>query len=227
MITPSLSVVHTVPSRRRKLAPALSSPPKQMRPSKSGAANHLKPTGTSARRRPAPAVTRSIIAAADDGLANGRVGRPGRPVGEQILDGNRQVMIRIHQSSRCGHDAVPVGIRVVANRHLKTILQRHQARHRVGARAVHPDSAVVVERHERKRRIDRGVDDRDLQAVARRDRLPVGKRRAAQWIDADGHAGIADGVDVDDGVQIVDVGDAPDPHDASLTPSSRRRAERA
>jgi hypothetical protein len=33
MIGPSLSVVHTLPSRRKKLAPALSSPPKQYEPS--------------------------------------------------------------------------------------------------------------------------------------------------------------------------------------------------
>ena len=61
MIRPSLSVVHTVPSRRRKLAPALSSPPKQQEPSKSPATNHLKPTGTSESRRPSFCTTRSIM----------------------------------------------------------------------------------------------------------------------------------------------------------------------
>src|SRR4030095_6287190 len=52
MMMPSLSVVHTVPSRRRKLAPALSSPPKPYEPSSRPGTNHLKPTGTSARVRP-------------------------------------------------------------------------------------------------------------------------------------------------------------------------------
>ena len=47
MIGPSLSVVQTEPSRRRKLAPALSSPPKQHDPSKRPGTNHLNPTGTS------------------------------------------------------------------------------------------------------------------------------------------------------------------------------------
>ncbi len=61
MIRPSLSVVHTVPSSRRKLAPALSSPPKQVEPSKRPETNHLKPTGTSERRRPSRATTRSIM----------------------------------------------------------------------------------------------------------------------------------------------------------------------
>jgi len=58
---PSLSVVHTEPSRCRKLAPALSSPPNATEPSSSPGTNHLKPTGTSSRRRPSPATTRSII----------------------------------------------------------------------------------------------------------------------------------------------------------------------
>ena len=59
---PSLSVVQTVPSRRRNEAPALSSPPNPRLPSTSPSTNHLNPTGTSSRRRPRSAVTRSIIA---------------------------------------------------------------------------------------------------------------------------------------------------------------------
>ena len=54
---PSLSVVHTEPSRRRKLAPALSSPPKQHEPSSRPGVNHLNPTGTSKSFRPRPATT--------------------------------------------------------------------------------------------------------------------------------------------------------------------------
>ena len=61
MIGPSLSVVQTLPSRRRKVAPALSSPPKQNEPSSSPGVNHLKPTGTSVSRRPRLATTRSIM----------------------------------------------------------------------------------------------------------------------------------------------------------------------
>src|SRR6267142_858123 len=60
MISPSLSVVHTIPSIRRKLAPALSSPPKQTDPSDNPGTNHLNPTGTSHSARPSPATTRSI-----------------------------------------------------------------------------------------------------------------------------------------------------------------------
>ena len=58
---PSLSVVHTDPSRRRNEAPADSSPPKPTDPSSRPGTNHLKPTGTSHSRRPSDAATRSII----------------------------------------------------------------------------------------------------------------------------------------------------------------------
>ena len=57
---PSLSVVHTVPSLRRKDAPALSSPPKPIEPSSSPGTKCLKPTGTSMRVRPIAAATRSM-----------------------------------------------------------------------------------------------------------------------------------------------------------------------
>ncbi|SKW38236.1 Uncharacterised protein [Mycobacteroides abscessus subsp. abscessus] len=58
---PSLSVVHTEPSRRKKDAPALSSPPKPIVPSINPFTNHLNPTGTSISVRPRPATTRSMI----------------------------------------------------------------------------------------------------------------------------------------------------------------------
>ena len=58
---PSLSVVQTVPSRRRNEAPALSSPPKPKEPSMSPSTNHLKPTGTSQTFLPSAAPTRSIM----------------------------------------------------------------------------------------------------------------------------------------------------------------------
>src|SRR5215469_5748282 len=60
MMGPSFSVVEAVSSNRRKLAPALSSPPKQNEPSNSPGTNHLKPTGTSENFRPSLFTTRSI-----------------------------------------------------------------------------------------------------------------------------------------------------------------------
>ncbi len=58
---PSLSVVHTEPSKRRNDAPADSSPPNAIEPSSKPGTNHLKPTGTSVSLRPTSSATRSII----------------------------------------------------------------------------------------------------------------------------------------------------------------------
>ena len=65
------------------------------------------------------------------------------------------------------------------------VLEADQPGHRVGARAVHADLAVVIDRHEREGRIDRRVDDGDIEAVNVVDRLPVVHGRAAQRIDAE------------------------------------------
>ena len=60
-MSPSLSVVHTVPSVRRNDAPALSSPPNPIDESIRPGTNHLKPTGVSTRRLPRSCATKSII----------------------------------------------------------------------------------------------------------------------------------------------------------------------
>ena len=60
-IRPSLSVVHAEPSRRRKEAPADSSPPKPNEPSISPGTNHLNPTGTSTISLSSDSATLSII----------------------------------------------------------------------------------------------------------------------------------------------------------------------
>src|SRR5262249_49475684 len=82
--------------RRRKEAPALSSPPKQQEPSKSPGTNHLKPTGTSERRRPSEATTRSIIEEDTSVLpTTAPAGQPGRGVrGERIATARQSVGFR-------------------------------------------------------------------------------------------------------------------------------------
>jgi len=60
MIRPSLSVVHTVPSRRRKLAPALSSPPKQTVLRNQPVGKPLEAHRHLASERPSACTTRSM-----------------------------------------------------------------------------------------------------------------------------------------------------------------------
>ena len=72
MIRPSLSVVHTVPSRRRKLAPALSSPPKQQEPSNSPGDKPLEAHRNLAQLAAQPLHHAIDHAAADQRLADRR-----------------------------------------------------------------------------------------------------------------------------------------------------------
>ena len=156
---PSLSVVHTEPSRRRNDAPALSSPPKPSEPSIRPSTNHLKPTGTSTSRRPSFAATRSMIALETMVLPTALSLAPLRAMLEQIGNRGREIMVRVHQSARARHDAVPVGVGVVGKGDIEFVAHPDQPRHRIGRRAVHPDLAVPIDRHEAKRRIDRVVHD--------------------------------------------------------------------
>ena len=72
-------------------------------------------------------------------------GQPSRCV-KQVVDRDGQVVIRVHEARGRRHDAVAIGVGVVAERDREAIAQRQQAGHRVRAGAVHPDLAVVIER---------------------------------------------------------------------------------
>ena len=124
--------------------------------------------------------------------------RPARAMRQQIADRHGQIVVGIHQPGGRRDDAVPVGVRIVGEGDVILVLEPDQPGHRVGAGAVHADLAVVIDRHERKGRIDLRIDDRDVQAVDRVDRLPVMHRGAAERIDAELQAGGADRLHVDD-----------------------------
>ena len=124
-------------------------------------------------------------AAADQRLADLRVRGPVGPVSQQVTDRDGQVMVGVHEPHGLGDDPVAIGVGVVAERDVKAVLELDQARHRIRARAVHADLAVVVERHEPECRVDRRVGDGDVQAVGIGDRLPVMHGRAAQRVDAE------------------------------------------
>ena len=126
-------------------------------------------------------------------------------VRQQILNRDRQVMIGIHQSRRRRNDAVPVRVRVVAERHLILIFQPDQPRHRVRTGTVHANLAVMIHGHERERGIDDRIDDLDIESIDGVDRLPVWLRRAAQRIDAHLQSCRTNGIHIDDILQIVDI----------------------
>ena len=78
-------------------------------------------------------------------------------------------------------------------------------RHGRGARRIHPDLAVPVERHERPGRVHALVDHREVEAVVVADRLPVVHGCPAERVRADADARLADRVDVDDVREVLDV----------------------
>ena len=144
-------------------------------------------------------------AAADQRLAHGGVGRPVGTMGEQVADRHREVVVGIHQPGGGGHDAVSIRVRIVGEGDPELILEPDEPRHRVGARRIHADLAVVVDRHERERRVDHRVDHGDVELVEEVDRLPVRSRSPTEWIDAQREARRSDRVRVDDAREIFDV----------------------
>ena len=99
-----------------------------------------------------------------------------------------------------------VGVGVIGEGHLVSILQVDQPGHSVRARAIHPNPAVMIDRHEGKCGINREIYDRDIQSVDGVDRFPISEGGSAQRVNRQSEARIANGVHVDDILQILHVG---------------------
>ncbi len=141
---PSLSVVQTAPSRRRKEAPALSSPPNPSEPSSNPSTNHLNPTGTSTSRRPRLAATRSIMLLETSVLPTPASARQRGRLAIQVRNGRGQVMVGIQQAGAARDDAVAVVIGVAGEGQVEAVLERDQSGHGVGRGAIHADLAVPI-----------------------------------------------------------------------------------
>ena len=170
---PSLSVVQTEPSSRRKDAPALSSPPESERAVKQAVDKPFE-ADRHFHQAAAQAGGHEIDhAAADHGFADRGPPRPARPVPEQVVDRHRQIMIGRQQAAGFGDDPMPVMIGVAGEGNVKAILDADQALHRVGRRRIHADPAVPIDRHEAEGRVDAVADHRQIDAVAFGDARPV------------------------------------------------------
>ncbi len=203
---PSLSVDHGPPSRRRKEAPALSSPPKPRLPSSRPGDEPLEADGD-LDHAPAQVGGHAVDdRARDERLAHGRVRRPVARAAEEVADAHGQVVVGVQQAGARRDDPVAVGVGVVGEGDVELAGQVAQPGHRVGRRAVHADLAVPVARDEAEGRVDLVVGDGQVQAVALGDGGPVGDARAAERVDAQAQAAVADHGEVDDGGQVVDVG---------------------
>ncbi|KWV87536.1 hypothetical protein PFLmoz3_02819 [Pseudomonas fluorescens] len=136
-------------------------------------------------------------AAADHGLAHGRIGTPVRAVLEQIVDGHRQVVVGRQQTTGRRDDAVAVVVRVAGEGNVETLLETDQALHGIAGGRVHANLAVPVDAHEAKGGVDLGIHHLQVQTVVLGNRRPVAHPCSAQRIHAQAQVGAADRVHVD------------------------------
>ena len=205
MMMPSLSVVHTVPSRRRNEAPGALLAAEAKRAAHQPFHHPLESHGHFHHLQLQAGRHAVDHAARYQRLAHRRAGRPSGPVLEQKRNRHRQVMIGIQQARAARHHAVPVVIGIAGERHVEAVLQRDQAGHGVGRGAVHADLAVPIDGHEAEGGIERIVQHGQRHAVAFADAAPIGHAGAAQRIRADVEARAADGVHIQHAAQIVHV----------------------
>ena len=121
---------------------------------------------------------------------------------EQVANRHCEVVIRVHQPPRRRDDAVSVRIRIIAERESVFVLQADELGHRIGARAVHPDFAVVVDGHEREARIDGRIYHADVEPIVLGNARPIGDARSAQGIGTQAQFCPANRLDIDHVLQI-------------------------
>ena len=100
---------------------------------------------------------------------------------------------------------IPCRFGVVGEGNVEFVAHADQPRHGIGRRAVHPDFAIPIDRHETKGRVDRVADDRCRDAITFDDRLPKMDARAAQRIDPNLHTRRADRLHIDDVREVNDI----------------------
>ena len=130
---------------------------------------------------------------------------------EEVFDRNSQVVVRVHQTVG-RHDSVTVRVSVISGRNIvrsvSVFVRSHritQRGHRIGRGAVHTDLSIPVQGHERPCGVNLGVHNGQLQAVALGNRSPVVHRCSAQRIGANAHAGLANRINIDDLVKLINV----------------------
>ena len=140
----------------------------------------------------------------DERLSDGHLGPP-VAVPIQVRHRRGEEVVGVHKPVAPGHDPVAVGVGVGGEGDVEAVLQRHEPRHGVGRRGVHPDAAVPVHRHETERRVDDLVGDCEIQAVAVANGGPITDARATERIHAQLEARGPDRFHVQDAGQVGDV----------------------
>ena len=124
---------------------------------------------------------------------------------KQVVDRDREKVIRVHEAGVARHDAVPIRVCVVARDDIEVIAIGGDGLHDARRRRIHANLAVPVEVHERPLRVDARAEHREVQFVAVADRRPVRLARPAERMRADAHTRFADRGEIDHGLERVDV----------------------
>ncbi len=124
---------------------------------------------------------------------------------EQISNGHREIVVRVHQSCNGSDDPVPVGVRIVGKRYLVLIFQSDEPCHRIWTGTIHADLPVVIHCHERKCWVNGWIHDDDVEPVNGIDRLPIRTSGAAQRVHANFEASAANCIHVNDVFEIAHV----------------------
>ena len=93
----------------------------------------------------------------DEGLPDTDLGGPLRPMREQVLDADGEVVVRVEQAGGAGDDAVAVVVGVGGEGYVVLFFVGDHGSHGVGAGAVHADLAVPVAGHEAEGGVGVGV----------------------------------------------------------------------
>ena len=114
-------------------------------------------------------------------------------------------MIGVHQAGVGGDNAMTVGVGVVAGDNIKVIFVPQHRCHCRLRRGIHSNLAIPVERHETPGGIDRGVNNRDVEAEAFFDERPIVHACTPERVGTNAHPGTFDSGHVDDVLEVVDI----------------------
>ncbi len=144
--------------------------------------------------------------AADQCLADTGTSGPAGTMCEEVLNGDCQVMVGIHQTDGRSHDPMAVGIGVVAEGEIEPVFEFDQAGHRIRAGTIHANLAIVVDRHESELRVSLVIYDGDIQSIPFGDRSPIPDAGPTQGVGSQLDSRRFDRVEIHNVGQIGDVG---------------------
>jgi hypothetical protein len=101
---------------------------------------------------------------------------------------------------------VAIGVCIIGPSHSEAIFKLDEAGHRVRTGAVHPDLAVVIDRHKPKCRIDTRIDDCQVESERISNPIPIMNSCSAERVDTQFQATRPYRIHVKNITEVIDVG---------------------